>query len=414
MSNLKSRIPEGKPPLEHPSTPATKFTVPDFDDTENAFEGLSNGELRVQKFLFSVLKHPSLVRFGKWSVSVARKIRFPLGWAVKPTIYAHFVGGETIDDCLPVLNRLKRRDVMAVPDYSAEMGCSEKDIVETYGETVASIKFAAEHRNLVSHAVFKAGGLVNVETLIKYAEQPETLSEDQNEEIERFHNRFISLCRLAHELSIRIMIDAEHYAYQGVIDRYTEEAIMLFNKHKVVVFATLQMYRHDRLDYLRYLEELAKKHDLYMGVKFVRGAYMEEERARAAKMGYPDPINPDKATTDRCYDEALIFSMDRLERFEIFNGTHNAESSLLLARLIDEKGLERNDDRIYFSQLFGMSDNISFALSRAGYNVSKYLPYAPVNRVLPYLIRRAEENTAMRGQTSRELALIHKELKRRR
>lgn len=389
------------------------YVKPDFTDTENAFKGLSNKDLKIQRLLFEVLKSPSMVKMGKWGLSVAQKLSIPLAWAVKPTIYAHFVGGETLGDCLPTLQHLKSRGVYAVPDFSAEMGNSERENLETYNENLAAIEFAAEHRDTVSHAVFKAGGLANVETLIKYIEQPDKLSGDEVKEVEQFHERFLSLCGTAYQLDVKVLIDAEHYAYQGLIDKYTEEAMQLYNREKAIVFATLQMYRKDRLDYLKKMGALAQQHNIFIGVKIVRGAYMEEERARARSMGYEDPINPDKATTDSHYNDALRYILQHIDRFELFCGTHNAESLLLLTELMQQYHLEVNDPRIFFAQLYGMSDNLTYALSKCGYNVAKYLPYAPVNKVLPYLIRRAEENTAVRGQTSRELQLIHTELQRR-
>lgn len=209
------------------------------------------------------------------------------------------------------------------------------------------------------------------------------------------------------------MIDAEHYAFQKYVDQVAEEAMELYNKERAIVFHTLQMYRTDRLDYLMMIHKKAKERGYVPGIKFVRGAYMEQERQRAFELGYPDPIHPDKDATDRCYNDGLGYVMENISDFELFSGTHNYESNNLLAGLIHEKGLERSDKRIFFSQLYGMSDNISFVLASEGYNVCKYLPYAPVNKVLPYLLRRAEENTSVAGQTNRELSLIKTELERR-
>jgi len=223
----------------------------------------------------------------------------------------------------------------------------------------------------------------------------------------------MAFCQRAYDNDVRLIVDAEDYCFQDAIDSLTDEAMRRYNKKRAIVFATLQMYRHDRMPYLRRILDDAKEKGYIAGVKFVRGAYMEAERARAAALGYPDPICKDKQATDENFDEAVRFTMDHLDCFEMFMGTHNEESNYKLAKLIDEKGLKRDDPRIFFAQLLGMSDNISFNLAHEGYNVTKYVPYAKVRDVLPYLIRRAEENTSVAGQTSRELRMLKAELDRR-
>ena len=223
----------------------------------------------------------------------------------------------------------------------------------------------------------------------------------------------MAFCQRAYENDVRLIVDAEDYSFQNALDELTDEAMRKYNKKRAIVFATLQMYRHDRMPYLRQILADAQEKDYIAGVKFVRGAYMEAERARAAAMGYPDPICKDKPTTDANFNEGVSFAMDHLDRFEIFMGTHNEESNYMLAKLIDEKGLARDDKRIFFAQLLGMSDNISFNLAHEGYNVTKYVPYAKVRDVLPYLIRRAEENTSVAGQTGRELKMLKTEIERR-
>ena len=236
---------------------------------------------------------------------------------------------------------------------------------------------------------------------------------EEIKEFREFKERFMAFCQRAYDNDVRLIVDAEDYCFQDALDELTDEAMRKYNKKRAIVFATLQMYRHDRMPYLRRILEDAKEKGYIAGVKFVRGAYMEAERARAAEMGYPDPICKDKPTTDANFNEAVRFTIDNLEHFEMFMGTHNEESNYLLAKLIDEKGLARNDSRIFFAQLLGMSDNISFNLAHEGYNVTKYVPYAKVKDVLPYLIRRAEENTSVAGQTGRELRMLEMEIKRR-
>lgn len=313
---------------------------------------------------------------------------------------------------MPTLRKLHALGVCSVMDYSAEGGNSPSESRHNFLENLHAVRFAATHHE-VSHAVFKVSGIGQVAVLEK-ANNPEAKLEPAEEiELERVYGRFMQLCETAHTMGVRILVDAEHYAYQDLIDRWTEEAIVRYNKERVIVYATLQMYRHDRLKYLRHLDELCTEHGVRAGIKFVRGAYMEEERERATTMGYPDPICATKEDTDRNYNAGLVYVMDRIERYEIFTGTHNEASVLLLIDLMEEKGIEASDSRICFAQLYGMSDNLTFNLARNGYNVSKYCPYAPVDKVLPYLIRRAQENTSVKGQSSRELRLITMELDRR-
>ncbi len=382
-----------------------------FDNTKIAFSMKSKGDLRNAKLLFSVIQSPATVKLFKYLTNFALKIHFPVAWAVKPTLYRQFVGGETIEECGKTVQMLKNYNVKSVLDFSAEGGSSQKSIERAYNETLKSIKNAANN-NAIPYAVFKPTAMVRYATLEKAARGME-LSLEETQEIEKFREKIFSLCRAAWHEGVRILIDAEHYLTQDIIDNITEEAMETFNKERAIVFHTLQMYRKDRLEYLKKLHEIAKEKGYITGIKFVRGAYMEEERELALKEGYPDPICATKEATDNSYDNGLRYVMENINSFELFSGTHNYNSNYLLAQLIEEKGIKRDDQRIYFSQLYGMSDNISFVLESQGYNVCKYLPYAPVREVLPYLLRRAEENTSMAGQTGRELKLIKDEIARR-
>lgn len=383
----------------------------DFSNTHIAFEGKSDRDLKKAEILFKTMASTSLVKIGKILSNIALSIKFPIGWALRPTIYKHFVGGESLENTRKTLEKLGRRKVKAVLDYSAEGGSTEKDIEETYHETVRSLMFAKNNPH-ISHGVFKASGIGPVDVLKKYCKkQPLTAEEEIRFNI--FKNRFFELCKIAYENNIPVLVDAEHVAYQDVIDELSDEAMARFNKEKAVVFATLQMYRHDRLAYLNRIDENSQKQGFIPGIKFVRGAYMEEERMLSRQENYPDPICKDKQATDENYNKGVSFVLERIDRFELFIGTHNEASCRLAAEKIQSLGIASSDKRIFFAQLYGMSDNLSFNLAKAGYNVTKYLPYAPVDKVLPYLIRRAEENTAIKGQTSRELQLIRVELERR-
>jgi proline dehydrogenase len=330
---------------------------------------------------------------------------------VKPTIYSHFCGGETIRDCLPTVEKLARYRVKSVLDYSVEGGEDTGQIDAALEETLETVTNAAENEH-IPFAVFKPTAFCKSEVLRKKSEG-EALDEAEEKEADRFRFRIDKLCSAAHKHGVQIMIDAEDYCYQGFVDEVVMEMMESYNTEKAIVFNTYQMYRWDRMDFFRRDLERARSKNFYLGIKFVRGAYMERERKRAADLGYPSPIHPDKESTDRDYDAALKLAVKNIDIVSIFNGTHNEKSSMYLAQLMDKHKLDRNDERCYFSQLYGMSDHISFNLAHEGYNVAKYLPYGPVRHVLPYLIRRTEENTSIAGQTSRELTLILKERKRR-
>lgn len=384
----------------------------DFNNTEIAFSAKSQSELRNAYLLFNTIKHPWIVRCASVASRVALKIHFPLAWAVKPTLYKQFVGGETLEDCKKSIEHLRRFNVRTTLDYSAEGEQTPEGIQATFEETIRSIDFAKGNDNL-AYAVFKPSTITTDELLAKASEKREELTPEETKEFLEFKKRFMAFCQRAHDNDVRLIVDAEDCCFQDALDELTDEAMRKYNKRRAIVFATLQMYRHDRMPYLRRILNDAKEKGYVAGIKFVRGAYMEAERARAAAMGYPDPICKDKPATDANFNEGVRFVMDNLDHFELFMGTHNEESNYLLAKLIDEKGIARDDTRIFFAQLLGMSDNISFNLAHEGYNVTKYVPYARVRDVLPYLIRRAEENTSVAGQTGRELRMLKTELDRR-
>lgn len=384
----------------------------DFKNTEIAFSSKSEGELKNAFLLFNTIKHPALVKIAKFGTQLALKLHIPLDWAVKPTLYKQFVGGETLKDCLKVIDHLRKYNVKATFDYSAEGEQTEESIQQTFDETICSIDFAKGKAD-VAYAVFKPSTIVSDELLSKASEQNEKLTIEEIIAYRKFEERFMALCQRAFENDVRIIVDAEDYCFQRSLDELTDKAMRQFNTKRAIVFATLQMYRHDRMPYLEAIVADAREKGYIAGVKFVRGAYMEAERERAAQMGYQDPICKDKPTTDANFDAGVSYAVENIDTLEIFMGTHNEDSNYLLARLMEEKGLQPGDTRIFFAQLLGMSDNISFNLSHAGYNVTKYVPYARVKDVLPYLIRRAEENTSVAGQTNRELNMLRQEMKRR-
>ncbi|PID88329.1 MAG: proline dehydrogenase [Bacteroidia bacterium] len=383
----------------------------DFKDTKIAFISKSIADLKKASTLYRVMGNAGLTKISKAMTQFATYIRFPINWAVKPTIYSQFVGGETIEECLPTVSRNAEYKVKSILDYSVEGTESDEGIATALEETLKSIENAAQNPH-IPFAVFKPTAFTRAEILTKVSAGDE-LTEKEKIEAQQFKERIRTLCRKAHELDIPILIDAEESWNQSFIDDTVDEMMQEYNREKAIVFNTWQMYRHDRLAHLEQTYQKALAGGYFIGAKFVRGAYMEKERERAQKMGYPSPICKNKQETDKSYDAALRFAFAHRDKFSVFAGTHNEKSVLLLADLIQSENIAFDNSQFWFSQLFGMSDNISFNMARAGYNVAKYLPYGPVKFVLPYLFRRAEENTSVKGQTGRELQLIRTEIKRR-
>ncbi|MBN2891686.1 MAG: proline dehydrogenase family protein [Bacteroidales bacterium] len=382
-----------------------------FNDTKIAFDWKTDKELNKAVFLFKMIGKNSMVKVGNALINTAIAIHFPIGWAVRPTIYQHFVGGETLESCNPLVEKLAKFNVKTILDYSVEGGDTEAKIDAALKETLRTIDNAATNSN-IPYAVFKPTAFCYPDVLRK-AGRKEHLTEEEILETEKFRTRVKTLCQKAYDLDMPIMIDAEDVAYQNFIDIVVYEMMQEFNKEKAIVYNTLQMYRKDRLDFLKDLYQKAISDNIFIGVKFVRGAYMEKERELAQKLGYPDPIHNTKLDTDDAFNAALKFSVEHIDRISIFNATHNEKSSRFLTELMSQNGLAKDDSRCFFSQLYGMSDNITFNLAKAGYNVAKYTPYGPIKHVLPYLLRRTEENTSVAGQTSRELQLFTSEKQRR-
>jgi len=361
--------------------------------------------------MYRMISYPWLVKMANPMIRFASAIRFPINWIVKPTVYAQFCGGETIDECGPVIEKLKAGGVYSILDYSVE-GSEEEEVIEqALQETLRVIDYAASNEN-IPFTVFKPTAFAKSDALevLSTSHSPDAESVKEGA---KFRQRVQKLCERAYGYGIPIMIDAEDSWYQEIIDQVVMDMMAIYNKKQPIVFNTYQMYRHDRLERLKQDHTRAKKEQFFMGAKFVRGAYMEKERERAGEMGYEDPIQPDKPATDRDYNLALKYTLENIDDFAVFNGTHNEESSRYMAELMDELKIPRNDNRCWFSQLYGMSDHISFNLANEGFNVAKYVPYGPVKFVLPYLMRRAEENTSVKGQTSRELMLLKQEKDRR-
>jgi proline dehydrogenase len=389
----------------------TRFPI-HFKDTSIAFKHKSDSELLLSYLIFLLTKRPLLVKF----LSKAAKFFLNMGLPVKPlikaTVFKQFCGGETRREYQKVVAQLGRAGIGAILDYSVEGGGDEAGFEETKNAILKTIQEAGSDKNIPC-ACMKMTGIV-ADSLLEKMTAGHVMSKEDELAWKRLKERLLEICKQAGKGGTPIYIDAEESWIQGVIDDLAEEMMLTFNREKAVVFTTLQMYRTDRIDYFKRLIEHARRNDYLLGVKIVRGAYMEQERERARQRGVPSPIHADKPATDRAFDDALRLFMEHMDAVELCAGTHNETSCRLLAGLMAERGIPNDHPHIYFSQLYGMSDHISYNLANAGYNVTKYLPFGPVASTLPYLARRAEENTAIAGQMSKELEIIVRERKRRR
>jgi len=382
-----------------------------FEDTEVAFALKSDSELERAYFLFKLIKSEPLVRIGTAVTKFALKSKLPVEGLIRSTVFDHFCGGVTEEDCMSNIDNMYGKNVHAVLDFSVEGKEDEIHFDDARDKTLKIINFVKE-KDAIPFAVFKPTGFGRFALYQKISEGKELTSKEEEEWI-RVVARYDVVCKASYDKNIPVLIDAEESWMQRAADDLIELMMEKYNKDKAIVFGTLQLYRHDRLDYLKKLHIRSKQKGFILGQKLVRGAYMEKERERAKEKGYQDPICKDKIATDKNYNEAIRYMFDNLADMAVFCGTHNENSSYLMMDLILNSKYDKGDSRLWFGQLYGMSDNISYNLAKENFNVAKYLPFGPVKDVMPYLIRRAEENTSVAGQTSRELGLIKAEKKRR-
>jgi proline dehydrogenase len=388
----------------------TKEAAGSFEDTEIAFRYKSDVAIRKAHFIFSVVNHPWVSAIATGAVKLALGLRLPVEPLIRNTVFELFCGGESIDRTDKAVSRLGQYGVNTILDYSVEGEDSEADFEGVAAEIVRTIEKAATSKN-IPFSVFKVTGLAST-GLLEKVQAGHTLTLSEQAAFERVRSRVLLICSRAHAVGIPVLVDAEETWIQDPIDKLAYEMMARFNTSQPIVFNTFQLYRADGVDNIRkaHAAALGKYH---LGAKIVRGAYMEKERARAETMGYPSPIHVDKQATDMAFNEGLEFCVKNHDVIATMCGSHNEYSNQYLAQLMNTAGLGPGYKRIWFAQLYGMSDNISFALADRGYNVAKYVPYGPVRAVMPYLLRRAAENTSVAGQSSRELVLIRKELKRR-
>jgi proline dehydrogenase len=383
-----------------------------FDDTEIAFATRSDFDLKKMNLLFWTMNKPSLVGTGTPLLQLAFKIKLPfVKPVVKNTLFEHFCGGETIEDSERTVIQLTQAGIGTILDYSVE---GEKSVIgfeKTKSEIIRTIERAKGDKN-IPFCVFKITGIGHSKILEK-VQAKETLNTEEQEGWQNLNRRLNEICETAHRNSVRLFIDGEETWFQETIDDLTYQMMEKYNKNEPLIYNTYQMYTVDRLEKLKSAYQNGVEGNYYVGAKLVRGAYMEKERKRAEEKGYSDPIQPDKLSTDRDFDAGMEFCIENRERMALCAGTHNELSCYSLVVLMNSYGIKKEDPNFYFAQLYGMSDNMSNNLAAAGYNVAKYVPYGAVKDVMPYLMRRADENTAIAGQTSREYLLIQKEIERR-
>jgi len=383
----------------------------DFDELEIAFRAQTDEALRKRHFLFGTMKFPWMVRLGTSLTQFAIWANLPVKGLIKSTIFDVFCGGETLDGCQRSSNELAAFGIGAIFDYSVEGEKSEEAFDATTQEILNTIDRAFQ-MDFIRFSAFKVTGLASFELLAKL-HAGEELTEEEELAWDRVKMRVESICSLAYQKNVSVLIDAEETWIQKPIDELTLDMMNKYNRESAVVFYTFQMYCHQMLDKLKDFHQDAVEKGYRLGAKLVRGAYMEKERARAAQEGYEDPIQPTKEATDQDYNKAMKYCIDHIHQIGLFSGSHNEHSNYLLTYFMDDAGMKPEDHRVFFAQLYGMSDHISFNLANKGYNVIKYVPYGPLKATIPYLIRRAKENTSVKGQSGREITLITKELTRR-
>ncbi len=382
-----------------------------FQDTAVAFADKTNSQLKEKYWLFKTMGSQALVNFGTSLTNFALSFHLPVKTLIKKTLFRQFCGGETIAECEPTIASLGKSHIGTILDYSVEGKSEEEDFCATKNEIIRTIERAKADEN-IPFAVFKVTGIAPLGTLEKVSSGV-ALTDKGKAKWQRIQARVDAICQLAHSLEQPVFIDAEESWIQDAIDSLAERMMEKYNREQPIVFNTIQLYRHDRLEFLKESHRKAKEKNYILAVKLVRGAYMEKERARAEELNYPSPIQADKEASDRDYDAAIDYCLENIKDIAFVAGTHNEKSVQMLAQKMEEKKIAHNHPHVFFSQLFGMSDNLSYILADNRYNVSKYVPYGPVEDAVPYLIRRAKENTSVMGQMSRELDLIDKELKRR-
>jgi proline dehydrogenase len=383
-----------------------------FEDTSIAFKYKSNRALNKAHFIFGLINHPWVSAAAISAVRAALTLRLPLEGLIRSTVFSHFCGGESIEESEPTISQMARYRVYTILDYSVEGEKTESGFEATMAEIIRTIEQAHLSKN-IPFSVFKVTGIASAELLEK-VQRKDPLTSDETAAFQKVRQRVDNICSKAYSYDIPVLIDAEETWIQETIDSMAYSMMEKYNRAKAIIFNTFQMYRTRSPKNLRDAYHNATMHNYFLGAKLVRGAYMEKERDRAAELNYPSPIFPDKQGTDDAFNQALSFCVDHKQRISVMCGSHNEYSNYYLTVLMDKHGLKNKDERVWFSQLLGMSDNISFNLASAGYNVAKYVPYGPVRSVMPYLFRRAEENTSVAGQSSRELTLIKKEISRRR
>jgi proline dehydrogenase len=382
-----------------------------FDNTEIAFKYKSDNDLKRAQFLFSFMSSPLLTKIGIQAVTASMALHLPIKPILKSTIFKQFCGGETLTETTTASDNISKYNVDTILDYGVEGKESDQEFDNAVPEFINAIRYAASQKH-IPFISLKITGFARFALLEKiHAGLPLTAAD--GDEWKRVYKRIDDICKAAYDNHIMVLIDAEETWIIEPCNQLTEAMMEKYNKTEPVVFNTYQFYCHGTLPFLKYAIEQAEKKGYILGAKLVRGAYMEKERARAKQMGYEDPIQPDKESTDRDYDEGVLLCLQHLDRLAVFIGTHNEKSCSLAASHMKQYDIKPGHPRIFFSQLYGMSDNISFNMAHEGYHVSKYLPYGPVKDVVPYLMRRAQENTSVAGQTSRELTMLRRELQRR-
>tara|TARA_B100000123_G_scaffold266913_1_gene239640 strand:- start:24 stop:1190 length:1167 start_codon:yes stop_codon:yes gene_type:complete len=382
-----------------------------FKNLKVAFKDKSNFELNRSLLIFSIISNPIISKSLITLTKTLIKLRIPINFFIKHTIFKQFCGGTNINNTRRTIDKLWKSKIGSILDYSVEGKDKEVDFKRVKNETINNI-IKASKSSKIPFAVFKPTGLTKF-SLLEKINSNQNLKSNEIIEKQNFINRIEEICKTSYNYKTPVFIDAEESWIQNGIDMIVLSMMKKYNKKEVYIYNTLQMYRTDRLNYLNEIISVAKKQKFLLGIKLVRGAYHKQEIDRALKLKYDIPVFKTKNKSDESFNKSLQICCDNINHISICAGTHNEYSSQLLIDLMKKNNIDKSDPRIYFSQLLGMCDHISYNIAEHGFNTAKYVPYGPIKDVIPYLIRRAEENTSISGQMNRDLSNIISEKKRR-
>lgn len=377
--------------------------------SDSAFSHYSISQLRRTKVLFKILQNPLVSWFSGFVPHIPILLRLPFVKSlIKHYIFSHFCGGEDWKEVHQSALKLQKQNILSSLDYSVECKQTEQDY-ETTKKVLLNVLEEAKNLSHIPFCVLKITGLGRF-ALLEKIHNGQTLSDNEKAEWQRVQSRFDSICEKAVDCNTKLLVDAEESWIQKPIDNIVKRAMKRHNQNEPMIYNTYQLYLKAKYEQLKTDWEKAKEKGYILGSKLVRGAYMEKETKRAVKMHLPNPIQPSKAKCDQDFNDSLKFCLKHIDDFGIYIGTHNIESTQKARQLMQEYGIAKSDERVFFSQLLGMREILSYELAQQDYLVSKYTPFGKIAEVIPYLLRRIQENSSVKDQLNDEIKVITREL----